>query len=461
MPASTLPSPAPAPVSAEVRLAYVLRHFALAYPGAQAVTIGYAGSQPQVEIADLSGSFFSGINPYPPAPRWREWQGRQIPFFFDNFPEKQLLVFGENKAVISVDIISAAFYLLSGWQEYFSSERDRYGRFPYAASVQQKYNFVTLPVVNYYFDVLKTAVEYVSDQPLQPRRWGSRQATFAAFISHDVDNLRSAWKAPAKAALKRGKARLFSKLLWQHVTQPDAWNNLEAVAAATAHYGAKSTFFILPVNSPATNGTPNADYPMTTKLWQRLDALRRQGCQIAMHGSLGSATNAEKLHVESEANYLIGGIRFHYLCWEPQLTVCVVENTGFKYDSTLGFAEHIGFRHSYCQPFYPFNFLDSRAAKFLEIPLTIMDTTLHHPAYLQLAPDEILPTLQPVFAEIKRFGGVASVLWHNQNFDSANTQNGPRQFHEIMTHLQQQGAAFLTGREIWEEFSPEAPAPNL
>lgn len=450
-----LPSLVPASVPAEVRLAYVLRHFKLAYPGAPTVTIGYVSSRPQVEIAELSGSFFNEINPYPPAPHWRAWQGRQIPFFFDNSATNTLLTFRENRVFISADIISAAFYLLSGWQEYFSSERDQHGRFPHAASVQKIYNFLTLPVVNYYFDVLKTAVEHASGQLLVPRRWGNVRADFATFISHDVDNIRSAWKGPAKAALTQQKVGLFSKLLWQHLTQPDAWDNLETVATATAHYGAESTFFILPVDYPATSGLRNADYPMTTKLWQRLDALRQQGCQIAMHGSLGAATNAEKLHVESEANYLVGGIRFHYLCWEPRLTVSIVEDTGFNYDSTLGFAEHVGFRHSYCQPFYPFNFLDGRATNFLEIPLVVMDTTLHHPAYLQLAPDEILPVLKPIFAEIKKFGGVASVLWHNENFDPANTQNGPQQFHEIMQYLQQQGTEFLTGRKIWQAFTAE------
>ena len=463
MPAPLLPPPAPVPVSAETRLAYVLQHFALAYPGAPAGAVGYAGTRPaeiQVEIADLSDGFFNGINPYPSAPRWREWQGQQIPFFFDNAAEKPLLIFEENKIFISADIISAAFYLLSGWQEYFSLKRDQYRRFPYAASVQKTYNFVTLPVVNYYFDVLRTALEHASGQALAPRRWGSEQAEFAAFISHDVDRLYSAWKAPAKAALQQGKFGLFGQRLWQHLTQPDAWNNLEAVAATTAGYGAKSTFFILPSTEKGPSGTPNADYPLTTALWQRFHALRQQGCQIAMHGSLGTATNAPKLRDESEANYLVGGLRFHYLSWAPRYTVFVVEETGFSYDSTLGFAEHVGFRHSYCQPFYPFNFFAGRAASFLEIPLTIMDTTLHHPNYLRLKPAEILPFLLPVFNQIKSFGGVATILWHNENFDPANTQNGPQQFHEIMTHLQQQGTAFLTGQEITEEITA-GPIHNL
>ena len=404
-----------------------------------------------MEIADCGQAFFDETHPYPAAPTWREWQGQRVPFFFDNSPEKPLLLFQENKVVISADIISAAFYLLSGWQEYFSNKRDHHGRFPYAASVQQKYNFVTLPVVNYYFDVLKTAVEYVSGQLLRPRRWGPQQVDFAAFISHDVDNMVSGWKAPAKAALHQRKFVLFGKLLWQHLTQPDPWDNLGAVAAATAQYGAESTFFLLPAKGQAANGTPNADYELTvgSKFWQRLPALK---CTLELHGSIGTATNAPQLLAEDKLLDALG-VRFHYLSWDPTQTPTVVENGRFLFDSTLGFAEHFGFRHSYCQPFYPFNFETGQAAEFLEIPLNVMDTTLHHPNYLQLQPDEIIPALLPLFAEIKKFNGVVSLLWHNQNFDPANTQNGPVQFHEIMDYLRQQGAAFRTGREIWEEFT--------
>ncbi len=461
-----LPPPAPVAVSAETRLAYVLDHFRRAYPGAPAVSVGYAAAQPQVEIADCSGEFFTGVSPYPAAPNWRDWQGQRVPFFFDNSPEKPLIVFQDNKALIAADIISAAFYLLSGWQEYFSSERDRHGRFPYAASVQKIYNFVTLPVVNYYFDVLKTAVEHVSGQQLQPRRWGSQQADFAAFISHDIDNLRSAWKAPAKAALKQDKLGLFGKLIWQHFTQPDAWDNLEDVAAAVAQYGGRSTFFILPTRRKALNGTPNADYDLTQQLRQRLRRLEEQGCEMGVHMPLtGSNTMLPSISAY-ELPFSATGCRFHYLSWEPRIAPVIVTMNPvaaadkFEYDSTLGFAEHFGFRHSYCLPFLPFDFEFSKEYYFLEIPLNVMDATLYHPDYLQLKAAEILPALAPVFAEIQRFGGVASVLWHNENFDPANTKNGPQQFHEIMSHLQQQGAAFLTGREIWQEFTSENSAVN-
>ena len=461
MPAPALAPAASVAISAEVRLAYVLRHFWLAYPGGPAVTIGYAETQPHVEIAAASGNFFTENNPYPAAPNWREWLGQRVPFFFDTAPEQPLISYAENKVFIAADIISAAFYLLSGWQEYFSTARDRHGRFPYAASVQKQYSFVTLPVVNYYFDALKTAVEYVSGQPLRPRRWGNQQADFAAFISHDIDNLYSAWKAPAKAALQQGKVALFSKLIWRHLTQPDAWDNLEAIAVSVAQYGGCSTFFILPSHRPGPGGTPNADYNLTPRLQQRLEQLAQQGFELGLHSSLGTATDETALVRDlDDSQYIGAGLRFHYLSWEPRQTHAIIDAAGFDYDATLGFAEHFGFRNSYCQPFYPFDFSTNGETGFLEIPLNVMDATLHHPNYLQLALSEILPALALVFNEIKRFGGVVSVLWHNENFDPTNTQNGPQQFHEIMRHLQQQGAAFRTGREIWEEFTAEHVTRN-
>jgi hypothetical protein len=361
-------------------------------------------------------------------------------------------------------VVAAAFYLLSGWQEYFSDERDQHGRFPYAASVQARYGFVALPVVNYYFDVLKTALEQATGRQYPPRRWGPQQAEFAAFISHDVDNLRSGWKAPAKAALRQGRLLRFARLLGRHLTQSDPWDNLEAVAAQVAQYGGHSTFFILPTRRKALNGPHNADYRLTKQLRQRLRKLEEKGCALELHMPVGPSTMEGNVSVHAVPFNAVG-CRFHYLSWEPRCTPVVISINPvaavnkFTYDSTLGFAEHYGFRNSYCLPFYPFDFANGKEAGFVEIPLNVMDTTLHHPRYLQLAAHEILPALAPVFAEIRRFGGVASVLWHNENFDPANERNGPREFHALMQHLQGLGAAFLTGRQVYAEFV-QTPTPE-
>ncbi|SHI85255.1 hypothetical protein SAMN02745146_1700 [Hymenobacter daecheongensis DSM 21074] len=473
------PLPTVVPTSAEARLTYVLRHFRQAYEAVPHVSIGYADTQPQVEIRMVDHGFFAADAPYPAEPSWREWAGRRLPVFFDDQPERPLLEqMPEGRAQINADLISAAFYLLSGWQEFYSDERDRHGRFPYSASVQHRYGFVAVPVVNYYFDILKTAVEHATGQQLQPRRWAGG-APFATFITHDIDNLRSAWKQPAKAALQRRDFIDFGRQLWRHFTRPDAWDNLALVRETVAAYGAKSTFFFLPEHRKAANGTPNADYRIH-RIWPKI-AEAIQEAEVGLHAGLGAASHGGKLK-EDWLNIPVScsGIRFHYLSWEPRITPTLLSMNGFTHDSTLGFAEHFGFRNSYCLPFYPFNFAaDSftvnpptiqlyslkpdapvfhtlgpnnsiQTSKFLEIPLNVMDATLHHPNYLRLAPDEILPALTPMFQEIERFGGVCTMLWHNDHFDPANTTTGPRQFAELMRYLCSRKTAFVNGQDICE-----------
>ena len=448
------PLPAIAPVTAEIRLAYVLRHFREAYEAVPAVGIGYAGTQVPIEIREVDHGFFAGTNPYPAAPGWHEWGGQRLPFFFAADPVLPLLeMWPDGRARINFDLISAAFYLLSGWQEFLSEERDQHGRFPYAASVQHRYGFVAVPVVNYYFEVLRAAVEHASGQSLRPRRWAGG-ATWAACITHDIDNLYSAWKEPAKAALRRGRLLGFGRQLWRHFTQKDAWDNLELVQQTVAEYGAKSTFFFLPEHRKAPNGTPNADYQYH-RISKSVDALLQGRSEVALHGSLGSSTDSNKLHYNAEQICHLGptsqGLRFHYLQWEPRITPALVADLFFAYDSTLGFAEHYGFRNSYCLPFQLFDFRTGRAHDFLEIPLNVMDATLHHPRYLQLAPEEILPALRPMFREIERFGGVCTVLWHNENFDPANQRNGPREFRTILEYLRGRNVAFGTCGDIWTQ----------
>lgn len=311
------PLPSVATISAEIRLAYVLRHFQLAYEAVPDVSIGYADMQPQIEVQAAAGSFFAEANPYPAEPTWREWAGRSVPFFFDPSPELPLLeLLPGGRVRIQADIISAAFYLLSGWQEFFSAERDPHGRFPYAASVQHRYGFVSVPIVNYYFDVLRAAVEHVTGRPLQPRRWAGG-AAWAAFITHDIDNLYSAWKAPAKAALHRRDWPGLAKQLWQRLTQPDAWDNLTLVQQTVAEFGAKSTFFFLPEHRKAPNGTPNADYRIQ-QLQTALQAVAAAGAEIGLHASYQAGTNPQPQDLHAEAARVADGaaglgLRFHYL----------------------------------------------------------------------------------------------------------------------------------------------------
>ena len=97
-------------------------------------------------------------------------------------------------------------------------------------------------------------------------------------------------------------------------------------------------------------------------------------------------------------------------------TLEVLEQTALKYDATLGFAEHIGFRRGTCFPFYLYDFKRKQISTILEFPLIIMDTTLIHAKYMKISQHETLHQIEPLIAEVKKFHGVLSVLWHNTSF---------------------------------------------
>ena len=56
---------------------------------------------------------------------------------------------------------------------------------------------------------------------------------------------------------------------------------------------------------------------------------------------------------------MVGG-RQHYLRWKSPDTWRILEKTGLKYDVTLSFADHEGFRCGICFPYKPFDVVENR-----------------------------------------------------------------------------------------------------
>jgi hypothetical protein len=118
----------------------------------------------------------------------------------------------------------------------------------------------------------------------------------------------------------------------------------------------------------------------------------------------------------------------------------------------LGFAETIGFRNSFCFPFFPYNIESDAPHRILEIPLMIMDAALQHEKYMTLELDEAVSRVQPVMEEVKKFNGCVSILWHN-NYCSDYKFKGWRDvFSRILDAGNKAGTRYLTGAEVSDIF---------
>jgi len=107
----------------------------------------------------------------------------------------------------------------------------------------------------------------------------------------------------------------------------------------------------------------------------------------------------------------LGG-RQHYLRWSPE-SWRHWEMCGLAYDSTVGYADQIGFRAGTCIPYRPWLLALDREANLIEIPLIVMDGTLLH--YMGLTPHESLEAVGELVARCRAVGGVFTLLWHNSS----------------------------------------------
>ena len=343
------------------------------------------------------------------------------------------------KVVFHYDPFAAIFYFLSGWQEYNAGPEkcDKLGRFKLAASFQYHTDCVDEPVVDYCYGDLLAAISAqgitIIDKCHQP----------SVFLTHDIDNL-VGWKEDLLYAGKRLMFISALRILWKRLlNQPDEWSNLLDMARLEMKYGVRSTCFFLTTRE-RVDGIANADYDIHSEyLQQTLAFLREHEFGLGLHGSIGTFCDPEKLNREKERlDKKVVGHRFHFLHFSLGECIRTIQQCGLSYDSSFGWAESAGFRMGTCHPFHPFDLETGTPARFVEIPLILMDTSLRHTRYSGYSPAEAGIEIGRVWEKVKKVNGVFTVLWHNNYFTHVKYRGWGTLYSKMIEGFRSSGAKF-------------------
>ncbi|MEZ5000761.1 MAG: hypothetical protein R2727_09005 [Bacteroidales bacterium] len=194
----------------ETRIEYVINTFQSIYDlSGIDITVSYGslfspGTKILIVKSSLSERYFNSeidINSIKPA--YKTWMGRTIPFLFNDLPEKEILEYKEDGIIVNYDILGASSFLLSGYQEYECQQKDTYNRFRYQDSIQSKLEFMTVPLVNYYFEILKEALQFISGKEISLRPPFRDKPI--GFISHDIDKCNTGYIQDGLHAVKHIK----------------------------------------------------------------------------------------------------------------------------------------------------------------------------------------------------------------------------------------------------------------
>lgn len=382
---------------------------------------------------------------------WKKWKNMQIPFLFEKDSSKDIISYDNDKGTINYDIVASAFYFLSGWNEYVSSSKDEFGRVKYEDSIIKKLNISGLPVINYYFDILSSCIKKVYKKNVKKKLWGDR--TYATTLTHDIDTCKNAWLEGSFSELK--KKRLFSipKLILRRIFIKDDWYNFDKIMEIEKKYNASSSFYFLPQKGKIGNWK-NADYNITSNdIRKTIAELKENNFEVGVHGSFGTHSNSQLLKTDIDrinTDSIIGN-RFHFLMYDPEKTVEVLENCNIKYDTSLSFAEQIGFRRGSSYPFYLWNFVKGEISSVLEIPLTVMDSSLSSSKYMGLSIDEATKKVFEIIDEVKKFNGVFTLLWHNTFFSDYKYTGWKDVYCEILKYSKNNNSLLSNNQNIYNQ----------
>jgi hypothetical protein len=302
------------------------------------------------------------------------------------------------------------------------------------------------------------------DPPLERlrRRLGLADRSFSVALTHDVD---TPWRW-TQIGLRGSAARLKRNVLQARLAP--AFREATALAAAPVHRvrgtdpnwrfeeivaeerrrGAHgSTFFVLAGhNDPHDGAAPETYDELRPRL---VETLLELGAEVGLHGSYTAADDPrrlvdEKARLEALAGP-VAGHRFHYLRGDPHRNI---PQLPFRYDTTLGFPDALGFRAGIARPFHPWDFDRDAPADVLEIPLAAMDATLAEERYLGLSAKRAEPRLNALLDWAAANGGHFAVLWHPDRFDPLSSGGWDRLYSKLLDGVQARGGMCMSAGEL-------------
>jgi peptidoglycan/xylan/chitin deacetylase (PgdA/CDA1 family) len=353
-----------------------------------------------------------------------------------------------NKITIGIDIFGSAFFMLTRYEELLSDEKDEHGRFPHTCSLNYHEKLIKRPIVDEYVEFLWWALSRMFPQLKR------KDHTFSIMLSHDVDMphatlgvpLVTVFKHIAGDVVKRKRFTLayqrFLSLIHAKLGnyKKDMFYTFPYLMEMSEKYQFKSAFYFI---TDRTAGNIDGFYSLKDHyIKELLKTIASRGHEIGLHPSYGSFVSKEQIKAEADRlkevmhslsidQELIGG-RMHFLRWKNPETWSALASAGMTYDSTLGFANEVGFRSGTCREYPVFDLIHRKQLPITERPLLVMDQTLLNNKYMNLSIEEAYDVCMKIAKVCKKYQGNFTMLWHNSHLVYEKEK---RLYEKILTSL--------------------------
>lgn len=429
------------------RIEYIVRHIFNGMMGADYTLTRdlneYSrASGPCINYSPVNANKGIWIHPHPllsqegisgPEIQMGDWDG--LPCFF-------LQVQGD----IPFDLFAAAFYLLTGYEEYNNPNQDKFGRFIGENSLAYRENFLQIPLVDrWVFRLRDLLIAQGNAGDFNPR-------AFRMISTFDIDfpflyRNKGLVKNLMHAAsyLLHGNFSGIRELLRTQIhLQPDPYMKCMSDIDALHKQHDRECFLFIHAGRYGKYDRRTI-YPLR-KYYRYLRSLYnvRFGLHPSFRASFDeTAIRKEKEKLEKILRFSITRNRQHFLRIKIPDTCNMLNKLDFTEDFTLAYASRPGFRASTSIPFYFFDLQANEQTSLLLRPTIVMDATFT--SYLRMKPEEALENIRALMEECRLSGGDFTMLWHHSTISGSGNP-----WYKVFE------ACFSYGISLEKESSPDA-----
>ncbi|MCX7625985.1 MAG: polysaccharide deacetylase family protein [Candidatus Sumerlaeaceae bacterium] len=358
-------------------------------------------------------------------------------------------------ALVKLDLVAAAFWFLTRYEEYVTETPETHNRFLASFSIAPS-EMYDQPVVNRWFEQIERTI----NELVGIKEPGLAPAKARIVLTHDVDMLRKyrglMGVRRTIAAMMRGDAReATSEIRMASLVlaglRRDPYDSFDDMFSLKERLGAPSTFFFMGGGDAPLDGDYSLDDQAVRELLMRVVSV---GDEVALHPSYDSPRSSDKMlaemhALEKAAGHAVIGARQHYLRFSLPETWYVQGQCGLRYDSSVGFADRAGFRCGWSGCLRPFDVEKRMELPIIELPLIAMDISLA--VYEKIPAERAVERLARLLDASETRGGGFVFLWHNTLHDR-RVYPGYWDTVEYFLFASAGTAEFVTAGRMCEEF---------
>jgi hypothetical protein len=323
-----------------------------------------------------------------------------------------------NNYSIPFDIFSAAFFLLSRYEEYYDFKADKHNRYPAIESILHKEGVLRRPILDEWVELFRK--ELSAHIPV-PAKEFSFQPTYDIDIafSYLYKGRRRTFGGFIRDLLKGNISGVNERLSVSRGKQKDPYDSFGEMSEWHKKYNYNPYFFILA--SLQTTDFDKNIHPSHPEMQRLIRHMADEG-EIGIHPSYHSDKRPEyrqkeKAALEEIAQIHITKSRQHYikLCLPKTYHALIAD--GITDDYSMGYGSHLGFRAGTGCSFLWYDLSKEQTTSLRIHPFSFMDTTALYEE--KMSCDEAFAALHEMKKLLQNCNSQLITIFHNFSLGSA------------------------------------------